>query len=165
MGDLTLIEKRYILNKMGEPARRVNLGDAALNEQTFIGILDATGGKAIGSHYLKDLDGNDLLLPNNVIMKYAIYEVITTFTSATDAGTIGIGVETVGAGTEDLVNAVAISVGTTWDATGTPVETIVDATLSNWIKTTAERKVQANVAVEALTAGKLRVYITCLLSE
>jgi hypothetical protein len=112
-----------------------------------------SGDRSIGAHTC------DLVLPANVIVMGAWYKVLTTFTSATDAGTIAISI----VAANDVVSAVAISTGTTWDAS-TPVEGIPKIeTTSTWLTTTAIKSaVTFTVAVEALTAGKLVFWIEYL---
>jgi hypothetical protein len=108
-----------------------------------------TGDRTIAAH------GCGLTIPKNAIVTRAVYKVLTTFTSATDAGTIAIKI----ASANDVVSAVAISTGTTWDAS-TPVLGIpVTATANTWITTTADSEVTFTVAVEALTAGKLVLFV------
>jgi hypothetical protein len=105
--------------------------------------FDATGGKAIGTHDL----GIDL--PAGAVLLYSHYEVITTFTSATDAATIAL---TAGSGT--IKGAVAISNGANpWD------DGLKDGA-HTWAASAAQKlsavgAINAVVAVEALTAGKL----------
>ena len=117
-----------------------------------------------------------VFIPDNAIITNAFYEVNTLFTTAgADAGTIGIGVENAAAGTEDLVVAIAVSdAGNVWDAgihstlagnyampDGTHETAIEDAALkvASYVKTTGNEEVTFNVAVQALTAGKLTLYI------
>jgi predicted RecA/RadA family phage recombinase len=93
-------------------------------------------------------------LPDNALVLGGIIEILTTFTSATDAGTIALSIE----GANDLVTATAISSGTFWDAVKSKVvvPTALEASgVATAIKLTAARAVTATVAVEALTAGKL----------
>lgn len=112
-------------------------------------IFSATGGKAIGAH------NTDLVIPKGATVTKAYYKVLTTFTSATDAATIALSLVSA----NDIVSAVAISVGTTWDASGL-VATIPTGTLGNELAiTTADTYVVATVAVEALTAGKLVLFV------
>lgn len=119
--------------------------------------FDATAGKAIGSH------GLGVTLPDNAIITRSWYEVITTFTSATDAGTIALSIPT-----DDVAGikaAVAIDdVGNPWDAG--IVEGIQDGTAAAFsVKTTAARELTADVAVEALTAGVLVLFCEYVISE
>lgn len=137
----------------------INLA-APSGTQTYIGILDASAGSSIGAHDLLDVNGNSLVLPDNTRVWDAYYEVVTTFTSATDAGTISLGVAT-----DDVAGikaAVAISTGTTYDAAA-PKALIQDGTITNvGEKTTGSRAVQFTVAIEALTAGKMYVFLECI---
>lgn len=99
-----------------------------------------------------------LTFPAKAIITGAWYKVLTTFTSASDAGTIAISI----VGANDVVSAVAISTGTTWDAS-TPVEGIPKIeTTSSWLTTTVPAAVTFTVAVEALTAGKMVVWFQYL---
>lgn len=72
----------------------------------------------------------------------------TTATSATDAGTLSLGIEAAA----DLLAATAISTGTTFDA-ATPV--LLPNGTKDTVLLTADRQVTAVIAVEAFTAGKL----------
>lgn len=112
-------------------------------------VFDATGGKAIGAH------GCGLTIPKNSYVTKAFYKVITTFTSADDSGTIALSV----ASANDIVSAVAISNGgNPWDASGLVVG-IPTGALSNEIAITADSEVTATVATQALTAGKLVIFV------
>lgn len=122
-------------------------------------MFSATGGAAIGSHNLVGLDGvTTITIPKGATITRALYKVLTTFTSATDAGTIALQV----VGANDVTSAVAISNGANpWDAADLPVAgTPVTHTLSTWLTNkTADVTPKAVVAVEALTAGKLIVWL------
>lgn len=107
----------------------------------------ATDGGAIGTITLRGTK-----LPKGARITRAWYEVQTTFTSATDAATIAIGIPTDDA--TGIVGATAISAGgNVWDAgLHEAIQTGTAATMSE--KTTAERALTATIAVEVLTAGK-----------
>ena len=110
--------------------------------------FDATGGKAIGTHYL------GVTIPDNSVLVRAYYDVVTTFTSATDAGTIALAC----LADDDILAAVAISDG------GNPYdaglqEGIQDGTMANAVKLTSDKQLYVKVAVEALTAGKLVLFV------
>lgn len=110
----------------------------------------ATGGKAIAAH------GLGLTIPKGATITRVIYKTLTTFTSATDAATIALHI----VAANDVVTAVAISDGgNPWDAGIPKVTTPVTATASTWLHTTADSELTATVAVEALTAGKLVVFV------
>lgn len=101
------------------------------------------------------------LFPKFSRVTRAYYEVLTTFTSATDAATIGIGFETDDAA--GIVATVAISNGANpWDA-GCH-DAIQTGAASNFgERLTAERPLQfIRGGGEVLTAGKMIVYVDYL---
>lgn len=122
-------------------------------------------------------------IPDNAIIVDAFYEVITTFASGTNACTLAI---STGQGAGDLVAATAISdARNIWNASTTvirgtkitapnlgadaahdsQVET-VDLFAGTKIKMTANRQPTVTTAAsEALTAGKLNLYIKYVLAE
>lgn len=130
-----------------------------------------SGERTIGAH------GLGVTLPDNAIITRAWFDVVTTFTSATDAGTIAFMAE--GAG--DLQAALAISdARNMFDAgihAGLPghpnlgadaahdsaVEVAALFAATN-IKLTAARELTATVAVEALTAGKAVLFVEYVIS-
>lgn len=130
--------------------------------------VDSTGAPntTIAAH------GLGVILPKGAIITNAYYDVVTTFTSATDAATLAIKAQ----GANDMVSAIAISDATNvWDAGihgtlqmspalgadaahDTALEVIaLQAALM--LKLTADRELTITVAVEALTAGKLNLYV------
>lgn len=113
-------------------------------------ITVPAAGIAVGS-YSTDLD-----LPKGAIVKRTFYKVRTTFTSATDAATIALGIEASG----DVVGAVAISAAADWDAAA-PVGGSQDDTVGNFLETSAtvRRTLDYDVAVEDLTAGEMDVWV------
>lgn len=143
-----------------------------------VATYDVSGGDsgAAGAHTL------GVYLPDNAIITRAWYDVVTTFTSATDAATIKLGLVT--QDDDAFVAAIAISDGTNpWDAglhgtltAGTTTLTeaapntrtqVVHAAdiAAGYVKTTAERELVATVATETLTAGKLVLYVEYVLSD
>ena len=98
--------------------------------------------------------GLGVTLPDDAIIWDGFYDVKTTCTSATDAGTMALHAQTA----NDLKTATAISSGTTWDAPG--VKAIVPVgTAAAAIKLTAARELTATIAVEDFTAGKFVLYV------
>lgn len=118
-----------------------------------------TDGGAIGTINLR---GG--ALPDNAIIDRAWYEVTTTFTSATDAATIALGVETDDA--TGIVAATAISgMGNIWDAgnhAAIDPSTVADYTTKS---TAAGRNIVATIATEAVTAGALVLHVEYRVSE
>lgn len=128
----------------------VGLGTQLPGVRVVNAVLDQTLNSAIGVHTLPGAQ-----VPAGWIAIAYGYRVITTFTSATDAATIALGVATDGAA--GLKAATAISTGTTWDAGTTGLVTAAAPVFA-----TAARSLVATVAVEALTAGKLTVHALCI---
>lgn len=94
-------------------------------------------------------------IPTGAIVTRAWYKVVTTFTSATDAGTIALGIQV--DADDSFVAAVAISDGgNPWDV-GFHDSIVDDTFLAIIGPLTGARNFTATVAVEALTAGKLVV--------
>lgn len=111
-----------------------------------------TSQRAIGAH------GLGVLLPDNAVIVRSWYRVATTFTSATDAATIALGVPTDGSGA-GIKAAVAISNGANPYDAGNVEGLQTGATSAFHVQLTAERELTATVAVEALTAGKLELFV------
>jgi hypothetical protein len=121
--------------------------------------------------------GLGVYLPTKAIITKAWVDVVTTFTSATDAATIALKVQSAG----DLVAAIAISdasnvydaglhgalPGSYAEATVAGDSAILDAArnAASFIKLTAVREVTATVAVEALTAGKANIFVEYVISD
>lgn len=117
-----------------------------------------SGQRTIGAH------GLGVFLPDNAIIKRSWYSVETTFTSATDAATIALGTPTDGSAA-GIKAAVAISnVANAWDAG--LVEGIQVGTAATFhARLTAQRELTATVAVEALTAGKLILFVEYVVAD
>ena len=143
-----------------------------VTKHTAVAIFDTAGkdsslvsNKTIAAH------GTGVYLPIGAIVTDAFVDVKTTFTSAgADAGTIAIMVS--GAG--DVTAAIAISAaGDVWDAgmhgsiVGTPaldgnaLTAIAGgaAKATSLIKCTAEKEITVTVAGQALTAGKMAIFV------
>lgn len=133
------------------------------NGNTLKGLAIATfdpsanaGERTVAKH------GLGVYLPDNAIVDRAWYEVLTTFTSADDSATIALGVDT--DAEAGIKAAIAISNGANpWDE-GLH-EGIQGGAIANALtKLTASRELCATVAVQALTAGKLRLYVEYVVS-
>lgn len=138
--------------------------DTAANDSSGV------SNKTVAAH------GLGVYLPDNAIITRAWVDVITTFTTANDSGTIALKAQTA----DDLVAAIAISdASAVWDAgvrgalpnnyalDGSALTAIAMAAAraGSRIKTTAERELTATVATQALTAGKLVLYVEYVLSD
>ncbi len=105
-----------------------------------------------------------VVLPDNAIVTKCWFDVITTFTSSTDAATFAINIPTDG----DLHAAIAISEGTnTFDAGIQDCDTKGndDDSKAAYIKTTAARDISWVIATEAITAGALVLFLEYVISD
>jgi len=116
---------------------------------------------------MRDLStGSTFNFPANAQIVESVYRVLTTFTSATDAATISLGIPTDDAA--GTIAAIAISNGANpWDATTKFVTTIQDGTHAAASETTtATRTFDLTVAGgEDLTAGKVRVFLKYIVTN
>lgn len=114
----------------------------------------AVDGGAIGAI------GLGVTIPDNAIIKSAVYDVITTLTSSGDTATIALHIQSA----DDVVIAVAIGTGTPWDA-GLRAAIPDGGLVTNMFKTTVPREITATIAVEAVTAGKFHLYVEYVVSD
>lgn len=123
------------------------------------GVLKAVYDFAVDGGAISAI-GLGTFLPDNAIVAQSIIDVITTFTSATDAATVAI------SSTDVTVDAaIAISdAGNPWDAGIREGDHQYD-TGGTWEKTTSRQELNLTIAVEAVTAGKLVVFLDYKLSE
>jgi predicted RecA/RadA family phage recombinase len=131
-----------------------NVGKGTENPGPIVvtGYFDATDGKAAGTYSLAGME-----VPSGYTPLNGTYKVLTTFTSATDAATIALGVHT--DDDDCLKAAVAISNGANpWDAGQ------FNFVAAAAVQTTSTRALVAKVASESLTAGKLAVSVVCIRS-
>jgi hypothetical protein len=132
-------------------------GDSAVDGLSEMGTARATfnpsltaGMRTIAAH------GLGVTIPNKAIVVGGFIQVNTTFTSATDAGTIAISIQ----GANDIVLAIAISNGgNPWDAGLHAIIPKTNTPESTGIALTADREITATVAVEALLTGKATIFL------
>lgn len=149
-GTLTIASNAIITSKIN--ANAVNASKVANSDGTggqyiqeyVLAVYDfAVDGGSQGTIVLAD---SGTFVDNSVVTLESV-DVITTFTSSTDAATIKVGAVTDG----DLSTAIAISdAGNPWDA-GAHLGTEYTPTP---LKTTGSRTVNLTIATEDLTAGK-----------
>jgi hypothetical protein len=128
--------------------------------------------RGVGAH------GLGVYIPNKAIITRVLVDVVTTFTSTDDSGTIALHAQ--GAG--DIAAAIAISDATNvWDAgihgskIGFPnfgADAAHDSAVevaalfgASMLKTTAIREITATVAVQALLTGKANIFVEYLISD
>jgi len=131
------------------------LGMLRVARATFNPSLTA-GQRTIAAHNL------GVTIPDNAVICGGFVDVITTFTSATDAATIALHAQSA----NDLVSAIAISNGgNPWDAGLKAIIPKANTPESTGIKLTAARALTATVASEALTAGKANLFVYYLIGD
>lgn len=114
--------------------------------------------------------GLGVYVPSGAIVTNVFFNVLTTFTSAADSATLALTLQSAG----DLKAAIAISAaGDVWDAgvhaclpgnyalDGNALTAIAMAAAEagSYILTTAQRELVVTVAVQALTAGKMDIFV------
>lgn len=140
---------------------------------TAVAVYDTAGTDSAGvSNKTIAAHPTGVFLPSKAVITNVFFDVVTTFTSATDAATIAYKAQAA----NDMLSALAISdaqnihdAGIHAGLIGFPnlgadaahdsqieVAALFAATL---LKLTAEREITATVAVEALTAGKAVIYV------
>jgi hypothetical protein len=152
-------ENEYLLNNyMGALAGKVQLGTmfTRMEKKVTTATFDPsanTSERTVAAHTI------GLQIPDDEIITRVFYEVLTTFTSAADTATIALHLE----GANDVVSAIDIDdAGDPWDAGFH--EGIQTGAAATMIKTTAARYLTATVGVQALTAGKMNVYVEYIVS-
>lgn len=107
--------------------------------------------RTVGAH------GLGVTIPDNAIIVGGFYEVLTTFiTAAADAGTIALMAQAA----NDLVVAITVAnVANAWDAGLHAIVPKENTPETTGIKLSAARELTATVAIQALTAGKLALYV------
>lgn len=109
----------------------------------------AVQGGAVGAILLKDDLGNPCKLPLGAIITGGMIDILTAMASAGGAGTMALGMNTA----SDIKAAVDA------DTLSGRVAIIPVSTAATAVKLTADRQLTLTVAVEALTAGKIAVYL------
>lgn len=135
--------------KVIEGAASRSLDRTAIFEYVF-----GTDGGAVGTISLRPVTSSQPQIPSGAIVTSTLIEVLTVPTSG-GAATVSMGIEAAG----DVVTAAAIS-GAPWSSLGRKAGTPVSAATS--LKTTAARTPSIVVAVAALTAGSIRLYVNYL---
>jgi hypothetical protein len=123
---------------------------------TINGKIDCTVTKAIGTYPVKDLAGNDIVIPANSYIQNVGLKVSTT--AFTSGGSAELSVGTEGdTDVDNLVNEVAVASLT---AGAGAVGVVVLATPSGWLNVTSAKTVQFDVTGDSFTAGIGYVSIT-----
>lgn len=161
--------------KRGTVVRQNGLGVRRVARAEF----DTAGNDSAGvSNKTVAAHGTGVYLPDNAIITKMWFDVVTTFTSAADSATVAIHA----ASANDLLSAVAIeAAGDVLDAgihhgiPGAPAlgadaahDTAVEVgalMAGTFIKLSAEKEIIVTVAVQALTAGKMVIFVEYEISD
>lgn len=154
---------KYALDHSSDVARKHALGS---NLNRKVGVIRAVydfslQGGAVGTVNLLEQDQEGLVkakvakLPDNAIIKQVMIDIQTAMASAGGTGTIALGANT----TVDLLAAVDADTLSGLVA-GIPVGSAATA-----VKLTAERNLTATIGAEALTAGKIEVFVEYYLAS
>ncbi len=109
----------------------------------------AVQGGAVGTLNLKDDQGDEIVLPAGAIITGGMIDVLTAMDSAGGTGTIALGANT----GVDLLAAVDA------DTLSDLVAIVPVGTAATAVKLTAASNVKLDIGTEALTAGKIAVYL------
>lgn len=109
----------------------------------------AVDGGATGDHNLSDEEGNLIVIPSGAIVKQVIIDEVT---AVTGADSIDLNLNT----GNDLLNAKDFT-GVSGLAAGIPVSSAATA-----VKATADRQLTLSINTNAMTAGKLHIYLEVL---
>ena len=116
------------------------------------------GGTANTYITLLDNDGRAAKLPDNAIVDDCIIDVVTPPTSATSSGKIGFGSNAI----DDLK---ASAVAHTTYTSGSLVACIPTGNVSTAIKMASEATLKMSIGSEALTAGKINVFVSYVVGD
>ena len=144
----------YAVNTLNNRADHTQSATAIV-KYPLMAVVDYDGavdGYTAAAH---ELNGGVHVIPDNAIILNVFYDEITALDSVNDTATVTFTLTTA---TTALTGAIAVGGGT---ALGVPDF----ATNTDWIKTTAADSITATVGTQALTAGKLRLYIMYVVSE
>jgi len=150
----------YELDRSGTVARKYSLGSNLEEAQQF-GLkgqwsVAQSGGAASTSYTFKNKYLSEAIsLPKGAIIKECFFDVVQAVSSATSSGKITLTAESAG----DLKAA------TFANSYSGRVACIPSGAIGSSIKLTADRSVVLTVGSEALTAGKINLFLQYVLSE
>ena len=175
--DVAIVAPEFQIKNKSSITRTKRIGTVV--RELAVATFDTAGTDSSGAaNTTVAAHGLGIYIPTKAIITNAWVDVVTTFADgASDNATIALKVESTG----DLTAAIAISdASNVWDAglhgclPGSHAEAtvagdtaILDAARKacSYIKTTAVRELVATVAVHALTAGKLNLFVEYVITD
>ena len=150
----------YKLNRSSKLFRDLGVGTQLSGGQWLKGQWSyaVSGGAANANLALLDHEGVAVKLPDNAIIQDCLIDVVTAPTSATSSGKIALSSNAVG----DLK---ASAVAHTTFLADTRVACIPVGTAATAIKMSSEATLRLLVGSEALTAGKINVWVNYVVSN
>lgn len=144
----------YEINRMNAVSRKYDMGtrlaDGPFGVKATWDFADQ-GGAASSDLYLHDAEGKKVSLPANAIIRDCLISVVTQPTSSTTSGSLAFSSKAAA----DLKAATFVASYTTT----TPIVCLPVGTVSTMIKTTSELNLIVRTGSEALTAGKINVWV------
>lgn len=148
----------YELNKASSLHRKYSVGTKLYDAQQF-GVKAtynySVHGGAISTINLDDHDGKDVTLPAGAVITNCLIDVVTQPNSAGGTATLALTASSAG----DLKAALDE------DSWSNQIACIPDGTTGNMIKLASAKTLTVAIASEALTAGKVNVWVEYVLSE
>lgn len=148
----------YELDRQGPTDRKYALG-SELRQAQQLGVKAtwnyAVQGGAISTINLDGADGKDVTLPSKAIITDCVIDVVTAPSSSGGTGTVALTANSSG----DVKAAVDA------DTLANQVDCIPVGSAATAVKLTAARTLSIEIASEAMTAGKINVWLEYVLSE
>lgn len=171
--DLPVVATEFAIQEKTGTVRTKREGSVV--REMAVATYDVTGGDS-GSIATFN---SGIFIPANAVITRVAIDVVTTFADgASDAATIAVGYT---GAANAFTSAISIAAtGNVWDAGlhGTVVGQYAEATVSgdtavldaaraaaSWVKLAAEKEVIFTIAVHALTAGKMNVFVEYFISD
>lgn len=153
----------YEFNRMNPVSRKYNLGTHLVDAQSWgtrgQWSFSDQGGAAGQDLFLHDVDGQNVSIPKGAVLTDCYLDVVTAPTSSTSSGSIAWS----SSDAADLKAATFVSaytIGSLIHCTK-PSGSYTSATM---IRFTSEGFLKVRIGSEALTAGKINVYLQYILS-
>ncbi len=142
----------YLLNRIDDPSLKAKFARILNSDKVIVGQYNfATQGGAVSAINIKDVDGNDVVLPAGYIVKRVFaYTVAAVTTSA--SGTLSLGYSGAVTALMGVTAASDMEIGEF--VLGAPIETI-----ATMLAISSAKTVQVDIATGALTAGKVNFFI------
>lgn len=156
--DLPVVATEFQIQEKSGTTRTKRVGSvmremAVATFDTAVNDSSGTANTTTAAH------GLGVYIPAKAIITKVVMQIVTGFTSAGSTATIALSMETAA----DMFAALAVS--DTKLSTGPYTAGIQDGTTTHFVQATVQREITATVAVQALTAGKMNIFIDYMIAE